>query len=122
MYMNLEPKPLFIHIISCVAFMALPILFAPGPLDIRTFSHPRVQQEIFSYLLMLSFFYLNYYYLIPKFYIPKKYTQYIGLIIFCGILICLVPKVWMPDHPPMPRPEHRQHFFDLFALSHSLFL
>jgi hypothetical protein len=123
--MKTSAKLVLIHLIGCLAFLTLPMLFAPGSFSLHTFFHPRTQQEFITYLLMVIFFYINYYLLIPRFYVPKKHIPYILFIIAFAIILITLPKLMVPFHPehgghPGPGPRHR--FFNPFEVSNTIFL
>jgi hypothetical protein len=132
--------PLLIHILICLAFLALPYIFAPGGFSGLTqlARNPHELTNFLSYLFMLAFFYVNYYVLIPRLYLEEKYILYVTSIIGC-FLIIMIPVVLidrqdlfpmagpqnMPDSPPLisPNPNGLHQKPPLgFELSHALFL
>lgn len=114
----------WIHVISCIIFLALPFFFSPdGPDNPRAFfSNPESHREILRYSLLTIFFYLNYYLLIPRFYFPHKYFLYGVIVLACFFITMMLPGLFfqpMHDmHPPMPEwskfrrppPGHRMFF------------
>jgi hypothetical protein len=107
------------HLAGILFFLSTPIVFAPDQ-RIGLAS----QREIFGYLLMIGFFYLNFYVLIPKFYFKKKYVWFILIILACYIFITFLPQYIFPfaDHlgPGWNRsqaldPEECQAHFHLVA-------
>lgn len=87
--MNRKVSLILIHVFGCLLFLALPYLFATdgfsklGELK----SNPHEQRNVVSYLLTISFFYLNYYYLIPRLFFQKKYLLYGLSVLVCFILV-----------------------------------
>lgn len=120
--MNPLSRSVFIHILGSAAFLALPVLFDPGPVSVHTFLHHRTQQEFATYILMLVFFYLNYYYLIPKLYIPRKYAPYLICLLVYLVLLSVIPKLIIHSHPHHGRFNEHRHFFNLYELSNTVFL
>jgi hypothetical protein len=121
-----------IHVISCFAFLTLPLVFVPGyrstPLEVL--QNPFTQKDILINFLMILFFYLNFYLLIPKLYFNKKYIYY-GLSVLASFVVIIVvshyffpepprpaPPPGFPDRPFGPRPGPRSWF--LFEAGHSL--
>jgi hypothetical protein len=83
------PRRIAIHILACLAFLALPYVFAPhgllGQLELIGTS-PHEQTTLLGYMLMLAFLYLNYYVLIPRLYFSHRYGLYTGTMLL-GFLI-----------------------------------
>lgn len=132
-----------IHLLLGVSFLVLPYIFAPNGLgQIAQVAHnPHERTNLFAYILMLGFFYLNYYVLIPKLYFTKKYIYYalsicVSFGIIVGMLLSIdrqdilettthleVPPPPSPHFPPPPPPKSYQQKPPLgFELSHALFL
>jgi hypothetical protein len=113
------------HLFACFAFLALPVLFAPGSrISLDQLYTRHIQREIFGYLLMILFFYLNYFILIPKLYFPKKYAVFFVLLATCLFLVTFLPQLLYPMgrmHPPMPPPVPGKNSI-LFEISHHFFL
>jgi sensor histidine kinase YesM len=89
---------LFIHILGCIVFLCLPILFSPdfsNPLTL--FKIPPFQRDFIGYVILVLFFYLNYYVLIPKFYFDKKYITFSTIIIACYLFVSIVPHILIPS-------------------------
>ena len=86
---------LFTHILVCLVFLSLPILFSPdltNPLSL--YKIPPFQRDFLGYLILVLFFYLNYYVLIPKFYFRKKYSVFAALLLLSFFLVSIIP-IWL---------------------------
>ena len=70
------------HILGCLAFLSLPIIFYPH-FDIfyNPFMDERFPRVMYKQILLLLFFYANYYYFLPKFYFKKQYLKLIIIVI-----------------------------------------
>src|SRR5690606_13168157 len=80
-WMNDKRLIIFYHILGCLAFLSLPLLFARDSIFSREiFRSVLTRRDLASYCLMIGFFYLNYYKLIPGLYFRKKYLAYTGLL------------------------------------------
>jgi hypothetical protein len=135
-----SPKyPLLIHLLCCVAFLALPYIFAPSGFAsvLRVFDSPHERTNFLAYFMMLGFFYAHYYYLIPRYYFGERYITYVISISLSLAVILLTltyldradlfsgsgigdppPPVSTPS--PLAYPAHKPPFG--FELSHALFL
>lgn len=119
------------HIIGCIAFLALPVLLAPGPFrSWNMFSEMPTQREMATHILLLLFFYLNFFVLIPRLYFRKRYGAFSLTAFLCYLVISFLPVFVFPDmqlaggnrpssgisrqqgyRPPPPpdgRPAHRE--------------
>ncbi|MBK7763118.1 MAG: sensor histidine kinase [Bacteroidetes bacterium] len=90
-------------VIGSLLFLSIPFMFSPHSLlHTQDVFHPHFLKEIFSYALVLIFFYINYNYLFSAYYLRKKYGLY-ALILFIAFLICtflpvlLIFKKFIPD-------------------------
>ena len=102
---------LLIHIIGCIVFLSLPILFSPditNPLIL--FTIPPFQRDFIGYVILVLFFYLNYYILIPKLYFSKKYIVFWLIIIAYYLFVAVVPHVLVPRSFSGPMPEMGMNF------------
>lgn len=100
--MKIKLTTLLGHLAGIIFFLTIPIVFSP---DQRM--GPASQRELFGYLLMVGFFYLNYNVLIPKLYFKKKYFWFVLIILACYIFITFLPQLvfQFPDHfEARPRP------------------
>jgi hypothetical protein len=129
--------PILIHVIGCIVFLSLPILFSPDIFRLGSLLHlPHFLRDFMAYVLLLLFFYLNYYVLIPTLYFKKKYFTFTLLAIIYYLVVAIVPHVIINEdrftHTPdffanqMPPPFHnpfKEHFFEfLVVLTLSLML
>lgn len=91
----MKQKPsILVHIIGCLLFLLLPILFSPQSVfNPETYLCPFAWRDLLTYSLFIIFFYINYYYLISKFYFPKKYIAYGLILLGIGAIIILIPDV-----------------------------
>jgi Histidine kinase len=124
---------IIIHLIGCLAFLSLPILFAPD-LPIYWFQFDSYAfHKLALYLLLIGFFYLNYFLLIPKLYFSKRYLLYILACLLCFLFIFYIPDLILPAGsydalPQTPLPPgaapafitdvEQTHFQKPFALPH----
>jgi ABC-type antimicrobial peptide transport system permease subunit len=96
--MTKKLQPYLLHILGCVLFISIPILFSP---DLVTKKHlyevAGFQKSFFSYLLLVVFFYANYLYFIPKFYFTRKHLLFFLCIGACFIIIAYIPGLLFPD-------------------------
>ncbi|MFD1140383.1 sensor histidine kinase [Larkinella insperata] len=126
--------PILLHVLICLAFLALPYIFAPVgfPGWSQLARNPHERTNVLSYLFMLAFFYANYYYLIPKLYFEEKYALYITVAAGCFLVIIitvlLLDRQDVFSHlPPPSRPAPVGPGLSRkppvgFELSHALFL
>lgn len=86
--MKRKVNQIALHIVCSLVFLLFPILSSPDFPNVRnTLSNPNGNNEVFTHLLLLLFFYLSYYWLIPKLYFKQKYIQFIGSIFLYAILM-----------------------------------
>ncbi|MBO0951985.1 sensor histidine kinase [Fibrella forsythiae] len=114
-----------IHLLSCLAFLALPYVFAQdGFAKLAELPvNPHEQRNLASYLLTIAFFYTNFYWLIPRLFFSKKYVLYGLCVLICflfvqGTLTVInqranptfngVPPQHVPDHGPPPYAQNGQ--------------
>jgi hypothetical protein len=95
-----------IHIVACLVFLSLPVIFSPDFRFGRLLTIIGFQRDFLTYLFTLIFFYLNYYFLIPKFYANKKYILYGVLVLAVFLLVEFIPHLIIRDglraHGPPP--------------------
>lgn len=123
--MKMNRRNIMIHVLGCLIFLSLPVLFSPDFGEFKRLIYiDFFQRDFFATLLLLVFFYVNYYYLTPTFYIPKKYVVFFGMVFICYLLIVLLPGLVVhhrPRHMQMgedfgpPGPRHGNPFFFLFS-------
>ena len=129
--MNKKTNQLIIHILGCVVFLALPILFSPDLSSDLHFIHVRgFQSDFIFYILLILFFYLSYFFLIPKIYFQKKYVLFFVINIICFFIIAFLPLLFfspgdfhmhhsvepmdMPDLSEMPPHKFSGFFMHFF--------
>ena len=99
--MTKKTQLIAIHILGCVAFMALPIIAYP---NFDEFDNPFLDQRfpkvLFKQVLLLLFFYLNYYYFLPQFYFKK---QLLKLLTALSLTLTFIVGVGnnIPPKPPI---------------------
>jgi hypothetical protein len=104
--MNRKTQQILLHLIGCVVFLSLPLLFSPESLSLHSYlTNPPTQRDIIAYMLVLGVFYSNFYLLIPRLYFRRKYAFYILTNILAFILITEIPDLLIrqPDRPPFPK-------------------
>ena len=141
--MKFSVKQLFIHVVCCLMFLALPYVFAPGNENtIDTLLNRFTIREFMTYLLLIGFFYLNYFILIPRLYFTHRYIQFFGIAVLFFLIIAIVPTFLVMDNfqfdlmsgNPGPPPDfghgpdghgpggHVPHHFGAFDFFHNIFL
>lgn len=122
-------QQVFLHIIGCIVFLSLPLVFSPESLSLRSYlTNPPTQRDIIAYTLVLAAFYVNFYLLIPRLYFRRRYPIYILTNLLLFLLIAFVPYLHRhqlppPPYPlitPRPRPFHTPPIF--WDISQHLFL
>ena len=112
-----QRQQIFLHIIGCIVFLSLPLLFSPESLSLRSYlTNPPTQRDIIAYTLVLAAFYINFYLLIPRLYFRRHYPTYILTNLLLFLLIAFVPYLHRHQPPPpqdqfiTPRPgPHGPH-------------
>ena len=136
--MKLNVKQVFIHVVCCLMFLALPYVFAPGNENtIDILLNRLTLREFMTYLLLIGFFYLNYFILIPRLYFTQRYIQFFGIAVLVFLIIAIVPTFLVMDNfqfglmpgnlgPPPDFPHgpggHMPHHFGAFDFFHNIFL
>ncbi|MES2762736.1 MAG: sensor histidine kinase [Bacteroidota bacterium] len=124
--MTQQRRTIFIHILGCLVFLSLPVLFSPDFGDTANMIRIRpFQRDFVTTVLLLVFFYINYYVLIPQFYIPKRFFIFSVFVTLGFLITALVPELLLMGHNhhhPMHghgnfNPPPRKMGF-LFFLSH----
>ncbi len=119
--MLVQRRQLLLYVAGTLAFLAMPVLFAPSHLrSHHLFSDPFLKKETFDYTLLVLFFYLNYFFLIPKLYFNQKIGLYV-LICFAGLLVFTTVSPALFRLPLWT--EHRLSFGEIFFenLRHNFF-
>lgn len=97
--MTRRPQQVILHILGCTVFLALPFLFSPDSLNLRTYlTNPPTQRDVISYILLLGVFYGNYYLLIPRLYFRRKYPLFIAVNLFWLACILFLPVLLIQRH------------------------
>jgi hypothetical protein len=105
---------ILIHVVGCLAFLALPYLFTTqGFAKLAELSYnSHEQRNLASHLLTIAFFYLNYYVLIPRLFFQRRYTLY-GLVVVSVFfviqagLIVINQRGFTSASQPLPPPSER---------------
>lgn len=129
-----KPIQIILHVMGCLVFLSLPILFSP---DIARFWNlfqlPPFIKDFLTYVLLLLFFYLSYYVLIPKLYFKKHFFLFTLCVIISYVLISLLPGILILQGdftpyvtlfnsynqlfiPPSFRNPFNQHFFEFLVV------
>lgn len=104
----MEKKPI-LHVLAILVFLALPVIFTPHffTKGVVIPKHDMLR-DVFTYSLLVCFFYFHYYRLIPDYFVKQRYFDY-GLII-CLIFIAIMFLPTVLFHfilgYPYPRPFH----------------
>lgn len=108
-------RQVFLHILACVAFLALPVVSSPSLGFDSIFSDTHVVKDIFSCALTIIFFYINFYFLIPRYYFTKRYF-FFGLFVFLGfVIITAIPNIiFQANYPAAPPNDFNHHFHGPF--------
>ena len=87
--MSRKAALVIIHLLGCLAFLALPYFFAEdGFAKLAELPvNPHEQRNLVSYLLTISFFYANLFWLIPRLYFRRKYVLYSLSVLGCFLLM-----------------------------------
>ena len=97
--MTRRPQQVILHILGCTVFLALPFLFSPDSLNLRTYlTNPPTQRDVIAYILLLGVFYGNYYLLIPRLYFRRKYALFIAFNLFWLASILFLPVLLIRRH------------------------
>ncbi len=84
-----------IHIICCVAFLAIPVFLTSEVKGFDKMSLPAMR-DLLEATLTLGYFYLNYYYLLPRFYLRRSYFTFGLLTLCCFAVVMLGPRYAIP--------------------------
>ena len=99
-------RDILIHIISCLAFISVPVLLSHEETGRDLWSRANLR-DIMGYTFIIGYFYLNFYYLIPKFYLQRRFAMFILLTICTFITISGLPTILIPLSPT---PEKLRHW------------
>ena len=104
-----------LHIVGWLAFLLLPSAFSlEGSVDFHhLFDNQHKLNNLFYYILLIVFSYVNYLFIVPRFYLKKKYVTYFSIIIICFFVVIFLPesldahdKPLPPKFPGQPGPAH----------------
>lgn len=96
--MNGKISPVLIHLLGCLLFLALPILFAPETsLLSTTLLNPPTQRDLLSYVLLIGVFYANYMWAIPRFYFKRRFALFLTINLCCFALTVYLPNLAIPQ-------------------------
>lgn len=109
-----------IHVLVILIFLALSVIFTPHlftkgiviPIDI-------IAKDLFTYLLLVGFFYLHYYRLVPEYFVTQRYLDYAFIIGLIFLAITFIPTIIFHFILgfPYPKPFHYSESEDgLFAI------
>jgi hypothetical protein len=124
--MNKKRVRILLHVLGCIGFLLIPVLFSPDPFSGDLFSVPPFQRDFVTYLLLVVFFYVNFFILVPDLYLNKKYVYFFLLTFGCFAVIQFLPNILFPGpglHPPHgPPPADRPpHGPPMLALANRFF-
>lgn len=123
--MKSTASKVWVHVLGCVAFLALPFFFAPGPrISLDIMHNPHTRREFIGYVLMVLFFYANYFGFIPKLYFKGRYVAFAVFMLVSLLAITFIPPWIVPHQPfnmPPPMPEKGPGTSFLFEISHNFF-
>lgn len=106
--MKKKPVRILLHVLGCIGFLLIPILFSPEfSSSGKLFSIPPFQRDFVTYLLLIIFFYVNFFILVPDLYLNKKYIYFFVLVFGCYLVVQFFPNILFPGrgiHPPPMQP------------------
>jgi hypothetical protein len=120
LYMKHKLRQVFAHILFCIGFLSIPLLFNPGH-ELINGLEGDTPRDLTGYVCTLVYFYVNYYYFVPRLYLFKKYFLFFLVTIVCFVMITFLPNVFFPQHgngmygrPPMSQsfdapPDFNKH-------------
>ena len=113
--MQNKTRLIFINIIGCILFLALPLLFVPPSSQmIVELKSPQTIKEVIAYSLLIVYFYLNFFQLIPAYYFSHRYAVFAALTILCFFIITLTPNLIMGPQRHGP-PQYEQFTNEKFG-------
>lgn len=96
--MNTKTNRLVIHLLGCVIFLALPIIFSPDFSTDFDFIHAKgFQRDLLFSFILIPYFYLNYFVLIPRLYFTKHYFLFSAITFLSFALVFFLPNVLIPS-------------------------
>lgn len=124
--MGKKTSQVLLHVICCLAFLSLPVLFSPDLSSSMEFIRiPFFQMDFIDHIAMILIFYFNYYFLVPNFILQKKYilSAFWIVIAFCTLMFAhLLIPVEFPDPPGVvPSFKFQSENFFIREIWHHLF-
>jgi hypothetical protein len=118
--MKRKPVIILLHVLGCIGFLAIPVLFSPDLKNPELFHVPPFQRDFLSYVLLIGFFYFNYFILIPELYFRKQYVFFFISALACFFFIQLICHLIIPQHnPPPPPPGDHPHLQPRFLMDYA---
>lgn len=134
----LKNRQLLINIFIGLGLISIPFLSSPDLSNGWQMLHVTgFQKSLFSYALLLLFFYINYYVIIPKYYISKRWFVLSLFVIVAYCIVLKLPELFLGNNPKPPfnpninntplnlPPFHPNKndtvFFKLFSRDHYLY-
>ena len=99
-------RDILIHIISCLAFMAVPVFLSHEETGLPMTSRSNIR-DLMGYALIIGYFYLNFYYLIPRFYLKRQFVVFMLLTVCAFLIVSALPTLVFPVRP---HPEKLRHW------------
>jgi Histidine kinase len=94
------------HLIGCISFLGLPFLFAPDEGTFRSWMNsPPGRRDLFSALLLIVFFYLNFYRLLPSLYFKGRKTVYFLIVTLCFFIVSFLPSIFTGGYHRRDNPQ-----------------
>lgn len=92
---NLDRKTpiILLHLLGSISFISIPIFSSPDFSSGHLFNIAAFQRNLFTYILLLVFFYFNYLYLLSKYYFGKKHLTYFIFILIFYVIINFLPSL-----------------------------
>lgn len=95
--MTKQYRTILFHILGCVGFLLMPVLFSPDFNTGKNLFSIRPFLNVFSrQILLLAFFYINYYWMLPGLFFKEKKVLYFLASILCFLLILKMPDWLFP--------------------------
>jgi len=106
--MKTRTGKILLHVLGSLCFLLWPVIFSPDfDLSFRFVAVGGFRRDVFSYILLLGFFYAAYYYFIPKFFHTKKYVVF-GIITILGFGVISGVPLLVHGKPPIHLEGRRQ--------------
>lgn len=105
--MSKRNTTIFVHIICCLIFILLPVVFSPASIR-ETMRVP--WYFMLSNLVLIFFFYCNVYFLIPNLLFRQRHFLYFGSVVLCMLFVMAVPDMIRPFVAPFSETFARRDF------------